>query len=207
MKLMRFCFCKKRLNKFFSLIFILLGVVSLSAEQRTFSEKSVTIYDDYDDGRFGRSEFRSVMRTVKLDAFSRSETLPVYSPALEEDSVLTAVVLSSERYDLLIPLMDDEGLICFEREGILFSFSLEKPGDELLTVLEEYYRGPWEKWMDSVRDHYLENYVIRIHSAENVFEPWNDTVSYPEAMLMATLIGDRDQWLWGIHDGLDLLFP
>lgn len=207
MKLMRSGLYHKRLNTFFGLIFILLSVVPLLAEQRFPLEKSVTIYDDYDDGRFGRSEFRSVMRTVKLDAFSRSETLPVYSSALEEDSFLTAVVLSSQRYDQLIPRMDSRGIIRFEKEGILFSFSLEKPGEELLSILDEYYQGPWRKWRDPVRNHYLNNYVIRIHSAENVFEPWNDTVSYSEAMLMATLIGDKDQCLWGIHDGLNLIFP
>ncbi len=26
-----------------------------------------------------------------------------------------------------------------------------------------------------------------------------------EAMLMATILGDEDQWLWGIHNGLDIL--
>lgn len=197
----------KRLKMFFSLFLTLLCTVSLLAEQCFSSEELVTIYDDYDNGRFGRSEYRSIMRTVRLEAFSRSETLPVYSPALEENSYLTAVVLSSKRYEKLRPLMSGNGILHFKKEGIQFSYSLEKPGEKLLSVLDEYYRGSREKWRDPVRNHYLQNYVIRIHSAENIFEPWNDTVSYPEAMLMATLIGDKDQWLWGIHDGLGLIFP
>ncbi len=167
----------------------------------------VSVYDDFDDGRFGRSEYRSILRSVKLDAFSRSETLPVYSPALEEESFLTAVVLSRRDYESLVPRMDQQGKILYRRGGLEFTFSLEKPGPEIFQVLKEYYRGPWEDWLEPVTEHYKENYVIRIHTAENIFEPWNDTVTYTEAMLMATVIGDRDQWLWGIHDGLNLLFP
>ena len=158
-------------------------------------------------GRFGRSEYRSILRTVKLSAFERSVTLPVYSPATEEESYLTAVIVSADRYDKMQALADESGIIEFRQDGLVFSYSLEKAEESLLSVLEEYYSGPWADWYQPVREYYLENYVIRIHSAENIFEPWNSTISYSEALLMATLIGDRDQWLWGIHDGLNLEIP
>ena len=183
---------------------LLLSVISVSL---AMAEDVVTVYDDFDDGRFGRSEYRSVFRSVKLSAFTRSETLPVLSPALDEESFLTAVVLSKEGYNRLVPLMDIRGRVLFSRDGLEFVFSLEKPGDAVLKVIEEYYQGPRKSWLEAVTQHYKDNYVIRIHSAENILEPWNDTITYTEALLMATTVGDRDQWLWGIHDGLNLLFP
>ena len=181
--------------------------VHLKAERVECSDDTAAIYDDFDDGRFGRSEYRSVLRCVKLSAFRRSETLPVYSPDGDENSYLTAVVLSSRRYEELSSLMDSSGLILYRRDGLEFLFSLEKPGESLLSIIDDYYRGSRASWRDPVRTRYLENYVIRIHSAENIFEPWIDSISYSEALLMATLIGDEDQWLWGIHDGLALEFP
>ena len=191
---------------FFCLLTLFWGNTLLYTESRD-PDESVTIYDDFDDGRFGRSEYRSILRTVKLSAFERSVTLPVYSPAMEEKSYLTAVVVSADRYGKMQALADESGIIEFRQNGLVFSYSLEKAEESLLAVLKEYYSGPWADWYQSVRDHYLENYVIRIHSAENIFEPWNNTISYSEALLMATLVGDWDQWLWGIHDGLNLEIP
>jgi len=175
----------------------------------------VSIYDDFDDGRFGRSEHRGVIRSVKLSALSLYKTLPVASPAWDETSHLTAVVLSEERAQQIFSgktaaVQRDSpctGVYIFSRDGVEFSFSLERPDSKVLAVLDEYYSGPWENWREPVRQHYRENYIIRVYSAVNVFEPWNETVSYNEALLMATLIGDRDQWLWGIYNGLDLLMP
>lgn len=174
-------------------------------------EKTVSIYDDFDDGSYGRSEYRSVFRTVKLKAFSRTKTYPVASPAWEKTSHLTAVVLSAERekeiregyYSGSVSLRD--GIYYYSREGLEFSFTLEKGGDEIRAVLEEYYQGKNAHWMKPVWDHYKENFIIRIHSAENIFEPWREFIQYREAILMATLLGDREQWLWGIHDGVDIL--
>jgi hypothetical protein len=177
-----------------------------------FSEEAlITIYDDFDDGAFGRSEYRSVYRSVKLSAFLRSKSIDVASPAWDETSHLTAVVLSSTRekelrdgvYDSVTLLGD--GVYHYKKEGLDFTFSLEKPNDKVLTLLEEYYRGSYGHWLESVTNHYLDNFIIRIHSAENIFEPWRETIEYNEALLMATALGDREQWLWGIHDGLDLL--
>jgi hypothetical protein len=171
----------------------------------------VSIYDDFDDGSYGRSEYRSVYRTVRISAFVRSHTHPVSSPAWEKTSHLTAVMISSEReeeirqgvYSHVIDLED--GIYYYSKNGLVFSFSLEKAGEEIRAVLEAYYQGRNAAWLEPVWDHYQDNYIIRIHSAENIFEPWRELIQYREAILMATLLGDRDQWLWGIHDGIDIL--
>lgn len=171
----------------------------------------VSIYDDFDDGSYGRSEYRSVYRTVRMSAFVRSDTHPVSSPAWEKTSHLTAVMISSEReeeirqglYSPVIDLVD--GIYYYSKNGLAFSFSLEKAGEEIRAVLESYYQGMNAAWLEPVWDHYQDNYIIRIHSAENIFEPWRELIQYREAILMATLLGDRDQWLWGIHDGIDIL--
>jgi len=187
------------------LVFLLLPVFSAAAEER------VSIYDDFDDGAYGQSVHRSVFRSANLSAFTRSETLPVRTPSWDRSSLLTAVVLSAQRAgELKEGLYSDrvsysEGIFSYEWEGIEFSFSLEKPSREIMILLEDYYRGPYSEWLEPLKTHYEENYVIRIHSAENIFEPWKDEISYDEVLLMATLLGDRDQWLWGIHNGSDLL--
>ena len=173
----------------------------------------VSIYDDFDDGGFGRSEYRSVIRTVKLPAFSRSSTLSTDDPSREGRGLLTAVVLSAGTEAKLRQGVypdvrrTEEGVYRYSREGLEFTFSLEKPGPEILLLLKDYYQGPYAAWLESVTLHYEENFIIRIHSAENIFDPWTERIDYNEALLMATVLGDRDQWLWGIHDGLDLLNP
>ena len=195
-------------TKILSLFWILTALISVPLFP---DEEMVTIYDDFDNGAFGRSEYRSVFRSVKLSAFIRSDTEPVASPGWDETSHLTAVVLSSEREEELrrglYPFVQSmgDGVYRYNRGGLDFSFSLEKPDTEVLSILEDYYRDSYSQWLESVTIHYMDNYIIRIYRAENVFDPWNDVIGYNEALLMATVLGDKDQWLWGIHDGLDLL--
>jgi len=175
------------------------------------AEERVSVYDDFDDGAFGQSVYRSVFRCVDLSAFSRSSTLPVRTPAWEQGGLLTAVVLSVEREDALRTgvygdsVLFYDGVYHYNRDGIEFSFSLEKPTREIMLLIDDYYTGKYASWRDPLEKHYKENFVIRIHSAENIFDPWKNEISYDEVLLMATLLGDRDQWLWGIHNGADLL--
>lgn len=205
MSLRKLCFRKISKAGFF-LLCAFATSLTLSAEAAM-----VSIYDDFDDGGFGRSEYRSVIRTVKLPAFSRSVTLSTDDPSREGRGLLTAVVLSAgteERlrrgeYPEVVAL--EEGLYLYRNEGLEFSFSLEKPGREILLLLTDYYQGRYLSWLESVTRRYEENYIVRIHSAENIFDPWTERIDYNEALLMATVLGDRDQWLWGIHDGLDIL--
>lgn len=176
----------------------------------------VTIYEDFDEGQFGRSEYRSVLRSIRLDNFRRTESFAVelHEEPGKPSSWLTAVVLSAQTVKKLregkIPSVqlareeNGKAVYRFEKEGILIDFSLESPPEAMLEMIRKHYANDM-RWKDPVVNRYQNNYVIRIHTAENVFEPWIEAISYADALISATLIGDRDQWLWGIHDGNALL--
>ena len=170
----------------------------------------VSIYDEFDDGLFGKSIHRGVIVSVKKSAFARAETLPVKN---EDDmGYLTAVVINvknAERlingfYELPFKLINDQKIYTFNKEGLIFDFSIEKANNKIIHMVEEHYKDD-EVWRDPLIEYYKDNYIIRIHSAENVFDSWSDEITYNEAMVVATLIGDSSQWLWGIHDGSDIL--
>jgi len=95
-------------------------------------------------------------------------------------------------------------LYSLSKDGLNISFSIERANDNLINMVSGFYRND-ELWHDELVDYYKENYVIRIHKTENIFESWTDEITYNEAMVAATLIGDQDQWLWGIHNGSDIL--
>jgi hypothetical protein len=172
----------------------------------------VSIYDDISDSTFGRSVSRSIVRGVRQDLFALYRTLPVERGLLdsEEEGFLTPLVLENEKKERLekgfYPGVekDSKGFYRLNRSGVDITFSLEKAGEALYREIDDYY-ADWPDWQGPVREHYRENWIIRIHRAENVFEPWVDRISYNEALLAATLIADKDQWLWGIHDGFDYL--
>lgn len=172
----------------------------------------VSIYDDPSDGAFGRSRERSVIRSVRLDRFVLYRSLDVKRELSEGEyeGFLTPLVFSQEKRERLAqgdiagtsPV--GEGRHRYRKDGIDIVFSLEKPGDDLLDEIDDYY-ADWPAWRDPVRNRYRENWVIRIHRAENVFEPWIDRITYNEALLAASLIADGEQWLWGVRDGADIL--
>lgn len=173
----------------------------------------VAIYDDISDSRYGRSVFRSVVREVRLERFGLYRTLPVERDLLDgpgERGFLTPLVLGDSKKRNLEEGVygnvrkEGDGLYRYTREGIDITFSLEKPEAPLIEEIESYY-ADWPEWREPVLEHYRNNWVIRIYRAENVFEPWIDRIEYNEALLSAALIADRDQWLWGIHDGADIL--
>lgn len=172
----------------------------------------VLIYDDISDTYYGRSEKRSVLRGVRLDSFNLFRTLGVDVSHLDverEEGFLTPLVFDQTKKERLdrgeFPQITlSRGIYTFRQGGIDFSFTLEKPPAKLLEEIDRYY-SDWPEWKEPVREHYLGNWVIRIHRAENVFEPWIDLITYNEALLSASIIADSDQWLWGVKDGLDLL--
>ena len=181
----------------------------LGAQEDAF----VSIYDDVSDSAFGRSASRSIIRGVRLDRFALYRTLDVERELLDgkgEKGFLTPLVFSDEKKKLLEEgAFEDvsdggEGIYRLSGNGVDISFSLEKPGAELYGEIDSYYEK-WPEWREPVRNRYRDNWVIRIHRAENVFEPWIDRITYNEALLAAALIADGDQWLWGVHDGADYL--
>lgn len=177
----------------------------LQAEDRV-----VSIYNEFDEGLYGKSIHRGIIVSVKKDAFARAETFKIKND--DESGFLTAVVISRENAERLLDgyynlsMRNEMGrsIFRYQKEGLDFEFSVEKAEEKLLEIVSEYYKND-TVWHDPLIDYYKENYIIRIHSAENVFDSWSDDISYSEALVVATLIGDSSQWLWGIHDGIDIL--
>ena len=194
--------------KMLFLLLTLILSINLHSDDKTFVE----IYQTHDNGKFGRSEDRDIVLSIKESVFKRHRTLQA-NPELD---LLTAVVLDSRVAKKLASLFVSEnsvhfGYIKITKDGevytieddsifLTFSFSLEKVNKQLLSVISTHYaKLPMVR--DIVLEHYNENYVIRIHSAENLLKPEAREITYDEALVMATIIGDCDQWLWGIHDG------
>ncbi len=185
-------------------------------------EDRVVIYSDASPKDFGKSWKRHGVRIVSFPEFASSRTLAVADP----DGVLTAVVLDGRVEQALKRFLEgfqerwmDPAWLWGERRGnrtiytyfdpalrLQFSFSLEKPNEKLLSLIDRTYaKDPATR--KEVREMYQKNYVVRIHAAENIFEPWLDTITFEEALLAATLVGNTFQPLWGIHDGCGLLEP
>lgn len=190
---------------------IILIFLCFSFIPHLFAEESlVSIYDEFDNGLFGKSVHRGVIVTIKKSAFSRSETLMVKNEG--EVGYLTAVVMTNSTAKKLMDgfykldhfVSDGYTIYIINKDGLNFSFSIEKAGENLIDFVSESYKDD-KLWHDPLVEYYRDNYVLRIHSAENIFESWTEEITYNEAIVAATLIGDADQWLWGIHDGCDIL--
>ncbi|MGL1892794.1 MAG: hypothetical protein OCD02_14275 [Spirochaetaceae bacterium] len=195
---------------FFLSLLVLLSVNIFS------NDSFVEIYKTHDNGLYARSEDRDIILTVKDSTFKRYQTLPA-DPMLD---FLTAVVLRTEVVDKLDSLLENRdqvqlGFVKISKEGSIytvdddnlflsFSFSVEKPNMDVIKIIENHYKL-LPQIGKSVTEHYNNNYIIRIHSAENILKPEAKEITYDEALLMATIIGDDEQWLWGIHDGSDYL--
>lgn len=189
--------------------------ISLYAEKPT-NEPFVQIYQTHDNGLYGRSEDRDMLLSIKESVFSRFTTLT----AINEYDFLTGVVLSRTTVKNLENMMADrdeiqvgfikisrnENIYTLEDDNLFlsFSFSVEKPSPEVIDIIEKHYAN-LPQVMENVKQHYSDNYVIRIHSAENILKPEAKEITYDEALIMATIIGDKEQWLWGIHNGSDYL--
>lgn len=185
-----------------------------------FPVEDVEIYTDFRSGKFGQARERAGVKKFPLGGFSASRTLATPEPG----GILTAVVLDATVVDALSVFLRDY----YERRigpawmwqekaaggeifhyyddslGLSFSFSVEKPGPQIISLIENFYRrDPVNR--RAVAEHYRKNYVIRIHSAENIIDPWINTIDFQEALVIATLIGDTAQELWGIRDGAGFL--
>jgi hypothetical protein len=205
---------------------------------------------------FGRSLKRDGMVSYRMGDFVKTKTLPVNRgygrmtatvirrgiiEVLEEVFKETNIVTLEEVWFSL----DDEVLTYWNSSlGYLISFSVSEPSDELLRQVDVLYsqNDYWRQYREEVLGFYKENYVLRIHSAEdcsgvNDFfsadvtpggprpdgdqqgddeerkEPFDFTatteteskLSWEEIMAAATVIGNGEQKLWGIPDGLDVL--
>jgi len=176
---------------------------------------AISIYTAADPEQLGRTSFRSEVTSRSLDSFQRS--IPLASP---DEGHLTAVVLDREVGEFLMDRLKSgslkgegfriyrqEGLIGIEdnRYGLEILFSLEKASPLHRQVVEDFYADdPY--WQGAVLERYLNNYVIRIWQGDGAIAHEGGKLLFSEALLLATLIGDESQWLWGIHDGEGYLF-
>ncbi|MCL2520344.1 MAG: hypothetical protein FWE37_05010 [Spirochaetaceae bacterium] len=184
----------------------------------------VSIWDDLDNGLWGRSINRSIRRTVYERQFRLSSTFYVSN---DIGYFLTAVTINVAVVNRLEQAMrDNRSLMIGEfelsideavstlttpvyrlvsrRTGLDTSFAFVKPPATMLRMIEAFYQNdPFNR--EIVVDYYRNNYVIAIYAAENIFESWHQQITLPDAMIMATLLGDRFQKMWGVHDGNALL--
>lgn len=179
-------------------------------------EPFVEIYKTHDNGMYGRSEDRDIVLSIKESVFKRHETLTVDN----KYNYLTAVTLNTQVVKKLeelftnrtsvqkgfVKLSKTEDIYTVEDDNnfLKFSFSFKKPDDDMIKMIERHYYS-MQNISDLVTEYYRDNYVIQIHSAENLLFPEAKEITYDEVIIMATIIGDTDQWLWGIHNGEDFL--
>lgn len=168
----------------------------------------VTIYTDFIEQSFGRSPYRQALLSVDLRAFERYRSYPVAEPG----GWLTAVVMRKETVDKLragtLPISSsihiNRGKYYLNYKGISLVFSVEGVTTRQIEMIERVYANlPTAR--SQVLDYYRQNFVIRIYEAEDLFHPQVQEISFFEAMLSATIIGDSQQWLWGVHDARDIL--
>jgi hypothetical protein len=179
--------------------------------------QTVSVYGDFQEKLFGRSEKRNpeTLRSYGLASLSHGR-FKSFGP----DGVLTAVVLERRT---AMKLRDAAGSgqgaalgggrLWIEKKtgretfnfhnpasGLRFAFSLEEPDKRVLGIIgQAYRRDPATR--AQVEDRYRRNYVVRLLGANGFLSPRSERPLFEEALVFATLIGDRDQWLYGLHDG------
>ncbi len=192
-------------------------VIFLVVSKFIFSNEIVNIWADNNKDYLGVSFERVWLKSYFLSNFEFYSTLNTDT----KDGVLTAVTASRDLYFLLEDIFKFENR--YEKDSIIitkesniytfidnskhlnFSFSLEKPNDFVLGIINMVYEND-QKTGKIVRDHYLESWVIRIYSAANVINPDFNTLDFDDILITATIIGEKSQWLWGIHDGVDYIY-
>ena len=196
--------------------FLLAAAAEAAGPLNIGEDPAVTIYRDFDDGLFGRSVYRGVVFSVKLDAFDRYRSLDV-----RDLDGLTAYLVSAGRAGEMaagtasgtavagpaspasarLPDGDPEKWIyVYERGGLRVAFALEKPPEDLFAEIARTYPSN-PSVAEQVSEAYRNGYVVRVLTAENVYRPQFGRIDYEDVLISAALIGDDFQPLWGIHDG------
>lgn len=183
---------------------------------KLFSVDIVNIWEDNSSQDLGVSYERTWIKSYFLSNFQYYETLPTE----DNRGQLTVVTISRDLYFKLENLLKFEdyyiqGDVTISKKDNIYrledknnlidiSFSLEKPSNQILFIINKVYKDD-EKTRKLVTDHYLNTWVIRIHSGENIVSPDIKTLDFNDVLISATIIGEKFQWLWGVHDGADYL--
>ncbi len=182
-----------------------------------FSNDIVNIYADNDPNLMGVSKEKVWLKSYMLSNFEYYQTLSTET----NKGYLTPVTVSRDLFYLLDEFLEfqdiyrkgnvivtkEDGIYHFHDEDISlqFSFGLEKASDPIFNIIENIYKND-PKNATAVLNHYLDSWVIRIYSAENVVNPDIETLDFDDILITATIIGEKFQWLWGIHDGVDYVY-
>ena len=191
-------------------ILVLLLFTALSL----WAEEFVSIYQDYQPDRWGRARERSGLISPSLEDLRGASTVEASS-----GGILTAVILNRDQGDQLLALLKErqtvtDGMITLSmvRSGekpvlqwyhrgweARYKFQLDSAPRELLSEIVNFYASdPYNGGL--VDREYRDHYIIRIWAGEDILES-DGRLSFGEALLGATLLGDGFQPLWGIHDG------
>jgi hypothetical protein len=195
---------------------LLLTIIFIILSVGVYSINIVNIWADHDSSLLGVSRDRVWIKSYFLSNFEFYQTLDT------EDSQgeLTIVTINRKLYFRLVDLLkftdqfETETFIISKKEDVYrlqdkvknldISFALEKPNDRILGIIDLVYLND-KKNRDIVKDHYLSTWVIRIHRAENITSPDDKSLDYSDVLISATIIGERFQQLWGVHDGVDYI--
>ncbi|MCG8452666.1 MAG: hypothetical protein MI717_05755 [Spirochaetales bacterium] len=180
-------------------------------------EEAVTIYRDFDDGRFGRSLYREVLFSLKPACFARYSSLNV----AEGMDGRTAYLVSQDRAQAMTQPGKIPGLVRVGEQGerapdvfasphhgayhyqtqdLDIVFALERASETMYEeILRTYSSQPQVAQL--VTQSYQNGYVVRVIRAENAYRPHIARLDYEDVLLTAAFVGNRFQPLWGIHDG------
>ena len=209
------------------LFFVMLILFSPAwAADTQWKDEFVTVYTDADSELYGLATAR-IPASASVYKFGKGHTLWING----QEGFLTAVTASTELKasldglltnqrsitiggrELLRVTKDSKGQELIHKmyvyreieRGIYIGFTLEKPTEQIFKMIDAVYKK--EPLIGAiVKRHYEQNYVIRIIQADNFFTK-QDPPGLLDAMFAATLIGEKEQQLLGIHDGNDYLAP
>lgn len=181
--------------------------------------ESVKIYSSAEEKYLGRALNRSDITEVKLYDFFASESL-----SCGANGINTAIIIDSNikiAFERLLENKDfcfiDDAKITRERNigKNVYGFSWEKYGFDIAFSFEKYSTeiekeiklvyGSNGYLYGELKKSYQDNYHLRIYCGENVLNKKDKKISFLEAMVSATVIGNSFQPLFGIHDGLGIL--
>lgn len=208
------------------LFFLIVLLLPIGASKTEWQDEYVTIYADSDSMKFGLAKQRRPIK-ASVYKFRKGRTLWLNG----REGFLTAVTASTKLKQSLDGLLDKQRSITVAgrdlqrvttdeqgqtlvhtmyvyrevERGIYIGFTLEKPTQDILAMIDSVYQD--EPVIAAiVKRHYQENYVIRIVQADNFYSR-EDPPSIEDIMFAATLIGEKEQELLGIHDGNNYLAP
>ena len=215
-------YTRRRCMKLSAIVSALLIMLSLSlttlyisAEEADYSSESVVIYRYAESTGYGRTDNRKDQISIPFSRFAETSTRAVeetaetalliqkgivdfidYLAASSEESTETRYDLSAEKLAPLTYRIRHRGI---GFEGV---FAFNMPSDILMREIAGLYENVY--WQETVETEYAGNYTITVIEAEDAVAPYGLT-DFKDAMVSATLIADKHQPLWGIHDGAGLL--